>query len=84
MGIPFNVYLPPNTYKEAKEISQNEGIPISFLIREGLRLVLEKRKLPPATPRANLKRAILEAQGFDIVPHWLMEMVFKVADLRNS
>ncbi|MGR3309280.1 MAG: ribbon-helix-helix domain-containing protein [Candidatus Brocadiales bacterium] len=44
MGIPFNVYLPPELYKDAKELSQRDGAPISFMIREGLRLVLEKRR----------------------------------------
>ncbi len=39
----FLVHLPPRLYNQAKELSRREGPPISFLIREGLNLVLEKR-----------------------------------------
>lgn len=44
MGKAFLVYLPYDLYAQAKEVSQREGPPISFLVREGLRLALEKRK----------------------------------------
>ncbi len=44
MGIPFNVYLPRDLYLQAKELNAKEGIPVSFLIREGLRIMLERRK----------------------------------------
>lgn len=44
MGIPFNVYIPRELYLQAKELTAKEGVPISFLIREGLRLMIERRK----------------------------------------
>lgn len=44
MGKAFLVYLPYDLYREAKELSQREGPPMSFLVREGLKLALEKRK----------------------------------------
>lgn len=44
MGKAFLVYLPQDLYTQAKELSQREGPPISFLVREGLRLVLAKRQ----------------------------------------
>lgn len=44
MGIPFNVYLPRDLYLQAKELTIKKGIPISFLIREGLRLMIERWK----------------------------------------
>jgi hypothetical protein len=40
----FLVHLPPSLYNQAKELSQREGPPISFLVREGLKLALERRK----------------------------------------
>ena len=39
----FTVYLPSYLYRQAKEFSLREGPPMSFLVREGLRMVLEKR-----------------------------------------
>ncbi len=44
MTKPFTVHLPNELYVQAKELSQREGPPVSFLVREGLKLVLEKRK----------------------------------------
>ena len=44
MGKIFSVYLPYDLYAQAKELSQREGPPISFLVREGLKLALEKRR----------------------------------------
>jgi hypothetical protein len=40
----FLVFLPFDLHKKAKELSQREGPPISFLVREGLELALERRK----------------------------------------
>ena len=44
MSKPFLVYLPESLYWQAKEFSRREGPPISFLVREGLKLALEKRR----------------------------------------
>lgn len=43
MTNPFTVYLPPDLYRQVKDFSRREGPPISFLIREGLKMVLKKR-----------------------------------------
>ena len=40
----FLVNLPIDLYNQAKKLSQREGPPISFLVREGLKLALEKRR----------------------------------------
>ncbi len=40
----FLVNLPIDLYNQAKKLSQHEGPPMSFLVREGLKLALEKRK----------------------------------------
>jgi hypothetical protein len=40
----FLVNLPIDLYNQAKKLSQHEGPPMSFLVREGLRLALEKRR----------------------------------------
>ena len=39
----FLVYLPWDLYAQAKELSRLEGPPMAFLVREGLRMALEKR-----------------------------------------
>lgn len=56
MSKPFLVHLPYDLYTEAKEYSRREGPPMSFLVRKGLHLVLERVERRVKTGDATKRR----------------------------